>query len=276
MLPELLGTPAETHTWRHLLSMTRGAETGGAWDVDEITALPGGQVAHIAAAPQRSPPGRVFAYDNGGSHLIAAAATRLLGEPVSEYADRVLLAPLGIRSPIWQCDPDGIPFGYGHLRLAARDLARLGQLWLDRGAPLVDPAFFAEMTRPQSAGGPPENLPYGFLIWPDEGVVVAGGWPDSTWWSCRRRPPSWWSPAIHASIRVHRHATSCRRTGGQLSTSSDGTCSRCWSGTEAGGYRTGSPSPGNPCAVCSRWLSTPARSAGSSASSLCTSSGSHA
>jgi CubicO group peptidase (beta-lactamase class C family) len=84
----------------------------------------------------------------------------------------VLFAPLGIRSPTWQCDPDGNPFGYGHLRLAARDLARLGQLWLDRGAPLVDPAFFAEMTRPQSAGGPPENLPYGFLIWLDEGVAV--------------------------------------------------------------------------------------------------------
>jgi len=92
-------------------------------------------VAHIAAAPQRSSPGRVFAYDNGGSHLIAAAATRLLGEPVSEYADRVLFTPLGIRSPTWQSDPDGIPVGYGHLRLAARDLARLGQLWLDRGAP---------------------------------------------------------------------------------------------------------------------------------------------
>jgi CubicO group peptidase (beta-lactamase class C family) len=176
VLPELLGSPSETHTWRHLLTMTRGAETGGAWDVDEITALPGGQVAHIAAAPQRSSPGRVFAYDNGGSHLIAAAATRLLGEPVSEYADRVLFAPLGIRSPTWQSDPDGIPFGYGHLRLAARDLARLGRLWLDRGAPLVDPAFFAEMTRPQSAGGPPENLPYGFLTWLDEGVLVAGGW----------------------------------------------------------------------------------------------------
>jgi CubicO group peptidase (beta-lactamase class C family) len=32
------------------------------------------------------------------------------------------------------------------------------------------------MTRPQSTGGPPENLPYGFLIWLDEGVMLAGGW----------------------------------------------------------------------------------------------------
>jgi CubicO group peptidase (beta-lactamase class C family) len=176
VLPELLGTPAETHTWRHLLTMTRGAETGGAWDVDEITALPGGQVAHIAAAPQRSAPGQVFAYDNGGSHLLAAAATKLLGEPVSEYADRVLFEPLGIRGATWHRDPDGIPFGYGHLHVQASDLARLGRLWLDGGRPIMDPAFFAEMTRPQSAGGPPEKLPYGFLTWLDDGVLVAGGW----------------------------------------------------------------------------------------------------
>lgn len=46
VLPELRGRPAASHTWRHVLTMTRGAETGGPWDVDEITALPGGQVAH--------------------------------------------------------------------------------------------------------------------------------------------------------------------------------------------------------------------------------------
>lgn len=180
VLPDLRGTPSETHTWHHLLTMTRGAETGGAWDVDEITALPGGQVSHIASAPQRHPPGHMFTYDNGGSHLLAAATSHLLGEAVSEYAVRELFAPLGIRSAAWARDPDGIPFGYGHLHLAARDLARLGELWLHGGRcdgrQLLDPAFFARMTRPQSSGGPPENLPYGFLTWLDGGMLLAGGW----------------------------------------------------------------------------------------------------
>ena len=55
--PALRDTPAARCTWRHLLTMTRGAETDGPWDIDEVTALPGGQVAHIAAAPQLDPPG---------------------------------------------------------------------------------------------------------------------------------------------------------------------------------------------------------------------------
>ena len=180
VLPELRGTPAQAHTWRHLLSMRRGAETGGAWDVDEITALPGGQVAHVAAAPQLRPPGEAFAYDNAGTHLVSAALQRLLGEPVDDYARRELFAPLGVEDVEWLRDPDGIPFGYGHLRIAARDLAQVGRLWLDggrvRGRQLVDPGYLTELARPQSDGGPPEGLPYGLLTWLDGEVLMAGGW----------------------------------------------------------------------------------------------------
>ena len=181
VLPELRGTTAQPHTWGHLLSMTRGAETEGRWDVDELTALPGGQVAHIAAAPQLRPPGQGFAYDNGGCHLVSAALQELLGEPVGEHARRELFAPLGVEQVEWLRDPDGIPFGYGHLSIAAADLAELGQLWLDggrrKGRQLVDPRYLAELSRPQSGGGPPEDLPYGLLTWLDQrGTLMAGGW----------------------------------------------------------------------------------------------------
>ena len=180
VLPELRGTPAQAHTWRHLLSMTRGAETAGAWDVDELTALPGGQVAHIAAAPQLRPPGQRFAYDNAGCHLVSAALQRLLGEPVDDLARRDLFGPLGVEDVEWLRDPDGVPFGYGHLRISARNLAEVGQLWLDggrrRGRQLVDPRYLAELARPQTGGGPPEDLPYGLLTWLDGSTLMAGGW----------------------------------------------------------------------------------------------------
>jgi len=32
------------------------------------------------------------------------------------------------------------------------------------------------MTRVQAPGGPPENLPYGFLTWIDDDLLMAGGW----------------------------------------------------------------------------------------------------
>jgi CubicO group peptidase (beta-lactamase class C family) len=180
VLPALRDTPAARHTWRHLLTMTRGARTDGPWDIDAVTALPGGQVAHIAAAPQLEPPGRRFRYDNGSTHLLSAALSEVVGEAVADYAARELFAPLGIARPEWLADPDGYPFGYGHLRLTAADLGRIGQLWLDGGSvagrPLLDGGFLAEMTRAHTPGGPPEELPYGFLTWIDGTALLAGGW----------------------------------------------------------------------------------------------------
>lgn len=180
VLPELRGTSAATHTWRHALTMTRGAQVDGLWDVDEITSLAGGQVARVAQAPQWRPPGEGFAYDNGGAHLLAAAACGVLGESVADFAQRELFGPLGIQTASWASDPDGTPFGYAHLRMRAADLGRLGQLWLDRGrwsdGVVMDPYFLEAMTSPQSAGGPPECLPYGFLTWVGDGYTLAGGW----------------------------------------------------------------------------------------------------
>ncbi len=180
VLPGLRGTPARGQTWRQLLTMTRGAAVDGPWDVDEVTALPGGQVARVASAPRVDPPGRVFRYDNGAAHLLSAGLSAVLGRPVAAYAAAELFAPLGIEEPEWRADPDGVTYGFAHLRLSAADLGRLGELWrlggTWRGRPLVDPAFVAAMTRAQSPGGPPEDLPYGYLTWVGDGYLLAGGW----------------------------------------------------------------------------------------------------
>jgi len=180
VVPALRDTPARSHTWRHLLTMTRGAQVDGPWDIDAIAARSSGHVAHIANAPQLHPPGTRFAYDNGGPHLVSAAATEILGEPVSAYAARRLFAPVGLSTLDWPTDPEGYPTGSDGLRLSADALGALGQLWLDHGRvsgrALLDPQFFAEMTRPQSAGGPPEGVPYGYLTWTPTPMIMAGGW----------------------------------------------------------------------------------------------------
>jgi CubicO group peptidase (beta-lactamase class C family) len=179
-LPELARTPAADHRLEHLLSMTRGAETGGAWDVDAITAHDGDQLHHIASAPQVRAPGTGFTYDDGGTHLLAAVLDRCLPGGLLDHADRCLLRPLGVEDWHWQRDRAGIPYGFAHLSLSADALGRLGQLWLDGGTAggrtLVDPAFLQGMGRPRSPGGPPEHLPYGWLIWVDGSDLLAGGW----------------------------------------------------------------------------------------------------
>jgi CubicO group peptidase (beta-lactamase class C family) len=175
-LPQLRDTPARTHTWYHLLTMTRGAQSDGPWEIDAVAALPAGHISHIARAPQLAPPGQRFRYDNGGPNLLAAAATEILGEPVSTFAARTLFEPLGIADFRWRTDPEGYPVAADGLQLTANDLGAIGQLWLDGGRRLIDPGFLAEMTRPHTAGGPPEGVPYGFLTWLPDGMIMAGGW----------------------------------------------------------------------------------------------------
>ena len=176
VLPAVRDTPSRGQTWRQLLSMTRGAAVDGPWDIDAVTALPGGQVARVASAPPIDLPGQVFRYDNGAAHLLSAGLSRVLGRPVAEYAAAELFAPLGIRDAIWKADPDGVSYGFAHLRLSADALGRLGELWRAGGQPLVDPAFAAAMSTAQTPGGPPEELPYGFGIWVDDDMLLAGGW----------------------------------------------------------------------------------------------------
>ena len=39
---------------------------------------------------------------------------------------------------------------------------------------LLVPQFLGELTSTQTSGGLPEQLPYGYLIWVDDGALLAG------------------------------------------------------------------------------------------------------
>lgn len=180
VIPELTGRAAAHHTWHQVLSMTRGCRVDGPWDGDAVAMLPRGQVAHIASAPQVTPPGTRFSYDDAAVHLLAAAATAILGEPLADFARRSVFEPIGTHLGTWPADPDGITWGSSGVEITATDLSRIGQLWLARGhhheRRLISEQFFTAMTTAHSTGGPPESLPYGYLIWLPSDMYLAGGW----------------------------------------------------------------------------------------------------
>jgi CubicO group peptidase (beta-lactamase class C family) len=173
-------TPSSGQTLRHLLTMTRGSETDGAWDIDEVMAAPSGWTQHILRAPRRHEPGTHFEYDNGAGYLAGVAVAARCGRSLSAFADERLFRPLGITGAHWFADPDGWDVPTAHLLLTAADLAALGQLWLDggrrNGEPLIDPEYAAAMTTAQNPGGPPEGAGYGYLTWVADGWFFAGGW----------------------------------------------------------------------------------------------------
>jgi CubicO group peptidase (beta-lactamase class C family) len=169
LVAELLGDRARAGlTLRHLLTMTAGAETGGPWEIDEVMARPSGWVDWLLDAPERHAPGSAFAYDNGSAHVLGAALAEAVGTTLSDFAAERLFAPLGIETFAWPRDPDGRDFGFGHLRLRPRDVARLGELYLDGGRDVVSRAFVEAATSAQTAGGAPEGASYGFLWWTAE------------------------------------------------------------------------------------------------------------
>jgi CubicO group peptidase (beta-lactamase class C family) len=153
---------------RDLLTMTAGRETGGAWDIDAVMERESGWVEWILSAPRRRPAG-VFAYDNGAAHVLGARIADAVGQPLAAFARDSLFEPLEIDRFEWPRDPDGRSYGFGHLRLRPRDIAKLGELYLGRGSyrgrRVVSPGFVAEATRAQTPGGPPEGSAYGYLWW---------------------------------------------------------------------------------------------------------------
>jgi len=152
--------------WRALLTMTAGLQS----EIDDVIALDSGWEATLRSLP-RSAPG-TFRYDNGTAHVFACELARALGTPLDAYAADVLFGPLGIDAWEWPHDPEGYAWGFGHLKLRTRDLARIGELW--RTGELLDAWYAAEATRAQTTGGPPEHRPYGFFWWIGGGYFGAG------------------------------------------------------------------------------------------------------
>jgi CubicO group peptidase (beta-lactamase class C family) len=138
-------------TLRHLLSHTSGLHsertTGAIYASSDF-------VRHALAAPLVAEPGTAFFYNNNGTNLLAGVIGAAAGRPVDEFLRQDLFHKLGITDMAWQRDAAGNPHGMSGLQLHARDLARLGQLVLDRGRhgheQLIDEGWFDQSLRPGS------------------------------------------------------------------------------------------------------------------------------
>jgi CubicO group peptidase (beta-lactamase class C family)/endonuclease/exonuclease/phosphatase family metal-dependent hydrolase len=166
---------------RHLLMMSSGLDSTsfgayGSWVASRDW---------VRAALERdlvSPPGTQFSYSTGNTHLLSAVLTKATGRSTLAYAREKLFEPLGIDGVSWARDPRGIYVGGNNLAMRPRDMARFGQLYLDRGRwrdeQVVPWQWVEESTQPIArtwrGGG------YGYLWWmrPSEerGAYQASGY----------------------------------------------------------------------------------------------------
>lgn len=87
----------------------------------------------ILAIPVAAPPGTQYRYNSLTSHIAAITVEQASGQYLEAFARAALFAPLGIARWQWARDRSGHPKGQGNLSLRTRDLAKIGQLVLDKG-----------------------------------------------------------------------------------------------------------------------------------------------
>ncbi|WP_420454137.1 serine hydrolase domain-containing protein [Rubrivirga sp.] len=155
-------------TLRHLLTMTSGFCSDFAGGEAQLDAMRQSDdaVRFMLNQPLLHEPGEHFAYCSGASQLLSAVVTEATGVNAEAYAESRLFGPLGIEEVIWPTDPQGNNTGWGDLFIRPTDLAKIGQLFLQRGEwegeRLVSEAWVDEATMQQVADG---EEGYGFRWW---------------------------------------------------------------------------------------------------------------
>jgi CubicO group peptidase (beta-lactamase class C family) len=156
---------------RHVASMASGHTremAGAALACDPVEPVRG----FLLIPPDREP-GTVFAYSQPCTYALASIIQRNAGMPLTQYLRPRLFDPLGIGHVGWQTWPPGREQGFSGLHARTEDVAKLGQLYLQRGRwdgiQLIPQEWVAEATSAQIQN-PDEPNPdwrqgYGFQFW---------------------------------------------------------------------------------------------------------------
>jgi CubicO group peptidase (beta-lactamase class C family)/predicted glycoside hydrolase/deacetylase ChbG (UPF0249 family) len=78
-------------------------------------------------------PGTKFLYNSAATYMLSAIVQKVTGQRVIDYLKPRLFEPLGISGIDWETSPSGINVGGWGLRLKTEDMAKFGQLFLQKG-----------------------------------------------------------------------------------------------------------------------------------------------
>jgi CubicO group peptidase (beta-lactamase class C family) len=171
LLPAAMLPPGDSRfadvTVRHLLTMSSGLrrDARGGWS----------KAVTIVKRPMAAAAGAVFEYDSAPSHLLSVILTERTGVSAARYAEKKLFLPLGIARYNWFGDDDGYSYGSHDSYLSLRDMAKVGQLYLQGGVwdgrQIVPADYVAESVRKQVATHRSDAAEYGYLWWPTHSIA---------------------------------------------------------------------------------------------------------
>jgi CubicO group peptidase (beta-lactamase class C family) len=125
------------------------------------------------AHPVPREPGSFFRYNTPATFMQSAIVQKVTGQNVVDYLQTRLFDPLGIDAPKWDKNPQGISIGGYGLYLTTEDIAKFGQLYLQKGRwenqQLIPSDWVQEASSKQVSNGSDAasdwNQGYGYQFW---------------------------------------------------------------------------------------------------------------
>src|SRR6185369_15697784 len=152
---------------RDLLMMSTGQQDEPPTAPDAISAK-----SFLAQAVPHLP-GTHFKYNTAATFMQSAIVQKVTGQTVLDFLRPRLFEPLGIEHPLWDTNFQGISLGGYGLRVRTEDIAKFGQLYLQKGRwngkQLIPAEWVAMATSKQTSNGSDPtsdwNQGYGFQFW---------------------------------------------------------------------------------------------------------------
>ncbi len=118
-------------------------------------------------------PGTHFLYNTSATYMLSAIVQKATGQTVLDYLRPRLFEPLGIEHPTWEASPQGISAGGYGLSVRTEDIAKFGQLYLQKGKwngkQLVPESWVKAATARQTSNGSDPKSDweqgYGYQFW---------------------------------------------------------------------------------------------------------------
>ena len=159
---------------RDLLRMVAGHQTEAAlFGAVDSSMRSASWVKRFFAHPVAFKPGTHFLYNSPATYMLSAIVQKATGQTVNDYLTPRIYEPLGIAKPTWVSSPEGINAGAYGLSVRTEDIAKLGQLYLQKGMwqgkQIIPAAWVAEATARQTSNGSAPTSDwdqgYGYQFW---------------------------------------------------------------------------------------------------------------